>query len=207
MATSIVDYDSLITQVAAWLNRTDLNAQIPEFIDMVERDVNRRLMDQDMEQRSYTTMIAGTKKYALPTGCLSLKHIQVESGTQIYPLDYRTPQALATLNDRAANGIPQWYTLAGNEIEVSPPPDAAYALRVVFIKQVPSLDATTTTNWLIEDHPDIYLHGAVKEAWYFVRNLQEAQRHEGEYEKGIESLRVQDWNSAASGSALEMVAG
>jgi len=56
--TTITDYASLQSQIAAWLNREDLTAQIPVFIQFVEADINTRLRTREMIVRATATSSA-----------------------------------------------------------------------------------------------------------------------------------------------------
>ena len=35
-------------------------------------------------------------------------------------------------------------------------------LEISYYSKIPALNQTTTTNWLIEDYPNIYLYGAIE---------------------------------------------
>ena len=46
---SITNYSELQTAVAAWINRTDLTALLPDFITLAESKLNRRLRTRYQE--------------------------------------------------------------------------------------------------------------------------------------------------------------
>ena len=64
---AITSYAELQTAMANWLIRDDLTNRLPEFIDLFEAEVNRRLRIQDMETRATATLTSGSDYLALPT--------------------------------------------------------------------------------------------------------------------------------------------
>jgi hypothetical protein len=48
-------YEELKTQIASYLNRSDLTSQIDIFIDTTEAELNRKVRDKDMIKRATAT--------------------------------------------------------------------------------------------------------------------------------------------------------
>jgi hypothetical protein len=60
----------------------------------------------------------------------------------------------------SATGEPKAYALIANQIQFGPAPDGTYTVEIDYVKRVPALSGTATTNWFLTDHPDVYLAGA-----------------------------------------------
>ena len=94
---AIGTYAELQTAVANWLDRGDLTARIPEFIDLTEARMNRVLRLQLMVNVDTTTLggastlVAGTRDYALPSGYLQMMDF-VLTTDPITSLSYITPE-------------------------------------------------------------------------------------------------------------------
>ena len=58
---AITTYATLQTAIANFLARSDLTAQIPDFITMAEARMNRELETRAQEKRSTATLVAGDK--------------------------------------------------------------------------------------------------------------------------------------------------
>ena len=73
-------YANLKTEIASFLNRDDLTAQIDTFIDLAETRHARDLRIREMEtvDTSITT-VAGTQSYDLPTGYLELRYAMLQT--------------------------------------------------------------------------------------------------------------------------------
>ena len=70
-----------------------------------------------------------------------------------------------------APGQPRYFTIFGGELELFPTPDAAYTLEMVYRRLIPPL-ALNASNWLLINHPDAYLYGALMEAEPYMKNDQ-----------------------------------
>jgi hypothetical protein len=57
---------TLQTAIANFLARSDLNSQIPEFIQLAEARINRELETREQEKRSTATLQVGDEYIALP---------------------------------------------------------------------------------------------------------------------------------------------
>ncbi len=51
--------------------------------------------------------------------------------------------------------------MVGDEFQFIPIPDASYLVELTYWRRIPPLSDTNTTNWILSDHPDAYLYGAL----------------------------------------------
>lgn len=166
---TIASYSELLTEIDAWLNRTDLSARVPTFIRLFEARMNRRLRDPDMECQSTQETTASTSNYALPTDCRKVRELYMAEDPTVV-LEYMSPQAMRDTYADNTTGEPVVYTIIGNELVLAPTPDGAYTLTLTYVQEIPDLTSTNTTNWLLDDHPDAYLWGSLCMAEAFVQN-------------------------------------
>ena len=68
-----------------------------------------------------------------------------------------------------APGVPQYFSVFGNELELFPTPGAITTIEMIYRANLPSLNANTT-NWLLALAPDAYLYGALLEASPYIKN-------------------------------------
>ncbi len=166
---AIDSYTTLQTAVANWLDRDDLTDRIPEFISLAEARFNRDLRIRAMETKQTASTVAAQRNYALPSGYLQMRNFQVNV-TPVRVLEYVTPEIYDRLYGSTANGIPVYYTLLANEIQLGPIPDSVMTLEMTFYKTFDALSPTTTTNWVLTNAPDVYLYAALMEAEAFLVN-------------------------------------
>ena len=69
-------YANLKTEIANYLNRSDLTSYLDTFIDLAESRLARDLRVREMEavDTSITT-VSGTQSYTLPTGYLEMRYV------------------------------------------------------------------------------------------------------------------------------------
>src|ERR1700760_175799 len=153
---SIQTYSDLQASVASWLKRTNLTAQIPDFITLAESRLNRRLRVRQM--RTWYAVTPSQPFVSLPGDYNEM--IRVMYGTQ--RLDF-TSEDIADpwMNE---GGQQNQFTIAGNSIWLLTYVDGATKLSMHYYAQLPTLSDANTTNWLLEDGPDIYLYAALLEA-------------------------------------------
>lgn len=160
-------YANLKTSIAGWLNRSNLTAVIPDFITLAEARFNREIRAPEMETRA--SVAASSEYVALPTGFLGMRSIYL-AGSPDRPLDYFAPQHLKTLRAETAAGQPAAYTIVDDQLLLVPAPSASPTLEMVYFAKIPALSDANTTNWLLTDHPDLYLSASLAAAEAYIWN-------------------------------------
>lgn len=164
---SITTYSELQTALADWLNRADLDQQIPDFIALAESTLNDVLRSSHMVTSATQAITAG--RASLPSDALELVYVQVAS-TEDEPLEQVTPQQLLMLRrarTRAA-GNPKFFAAVGRELLVTPTPSGATSLDIDYYQKIPALSVSNTTNWLLDEAPHIYLYTSLLHATPFL---------------------------------------
>jgi hypothetical protein len=197
-------YAELQSNIADWLHRTDLSAQIPNFIFLAERKISNNIRARQLEQSTTLTTTAGVQSLSLPTDYSSLKNISI-SGAVNTVLTLIPDDTLLKYNSNNVNGTPQFYCVQGNNILLSPVPDNSYALTVVYYQDVPPLSSTNTTNWLLREYPYIYLYGALIEASVYVNDPDQVQFYQGKFNDAIQDVWQNFAMESFSGSPLRSV--
>ena len=153
---ALSNYTDLKTSIADWLNRSDLDGKIPDFIALAESTLNDILRSADMVTSATAAITSG--RAALPSDALEIVYAQVAS-TEDEPLEQISPQQLTMLRRTrtrdAAN--PRFYAVVGRQLVVTPTPAGSLSLDLDYYQRIPPL-ASNTTNWLLTDAPHIYLY-------------------------------------------------
>jgi hypothetical protein len=164
---AITTYAELQTALSDWLNRADLDQQIPDFISLAESTLNDVLRSSYMVASATAAITSG--RATLPTDALELVYVQVAS-TEDEPLEQITPQQLLMLRRArtrsAAN--PKFFAVVGREILVTPSPSGATSLDIDYYQKIPTLSNSVTTNWLLAQAPHIYLYTSLLHATPFL---------------------------------------
>lgn len=158
---AITNYTNLQSTIADYLNRDDLTSVIPVFIQLAEAQMNRDIRHYEMEARSTGVQDAGDEYMQVPSTWLENIRAHVQGGGTT-PLDLISRAAMADkrAGQEDTSGRPEYYCMADGQFQLYPTPDAEYTIELLFYEKIPAL-ATNSTNWLLEEHPDVYLYGSL----------------------------------------------
>lgn len=164
---AITNYSELKSSIADWLNRADLDQQVPDFISLAESTLNDVMRSSFMATSAVASITAG--KATLPSDALELIYVQVAS-TEDEPLEQVTPQQLLMLrrNRTRAAAAPRFFAVIGRELLVTPTPAGAASLDLSYYRKIPALSDAAPTNWLLEQAPHIYLYTSLLHATPFL---------------------------------------
>ena len=201
---ALSNYTELCASVAVWLNRTDLTSIIPDFVTLAEARVARDLRLRAQVTNDALTTVAGDKAVALPSDWLEFENLTITSTDPKRTLHVVTPEYLdERWPENAITGIPTDYTVVGGNLELGPTPDAAYTISADYYQRFPAL-SSSSTNWLLTNHPNIYLFAALAEGSLFMMDEQRAAMWEGKYEADATALQDADDKALRSGSSMRV---
>lgn len=161
---SITTYDGLITAVVDWLKDPNLTDYVPTFIQLAEGHFRRSITHTDREGISEATLTG--ESIALPTDFMSVRSIFINSDprTVLLPM---SPNSLRAFWSAQGTGLPRNYAILDGAMYFGPAPDTEYTINMTYARDLTPLSQSTSTNWLLEDHPDIYLFGSLVHAELF----------------------------------------
>lgn len=183
-------YAELKTQIANFLNRSDLTSNLDTFIDNTEAELNRRLRTKDMVKRATAT--ADSQYLTLPTDWLEAINIEITSN-DFSPLFQQSIESLDVYrkaNDNST-GQPVYYAIVDKTLELAPTPDTSYTLQLTYYGSIDALSDSNTSNFVSNSHPDVYLYGALKHASIFLMEDERVPLFTAQFEKALEEMRMQ----------------
>ena len=197
-------YSALKASIANWLNRTDLTDEIVDFISLTEADFNSKLRIRKMISETTITIDAETED--LPTGFLQIRDFFIVSGSTKLPLRYMTPSQMDSIKGTSTTGTPEVYTILGDKLRFAPKPDSTYTATLNFYKKFDALSDSNTSNFILSDHPAIYLYGALYHATNFLGGIDKmlVQKWQQMYATAMERLERNDREDQFSGSPLQV---
>lgn len=194
-----MNYATLKTNIGEWLNRQDLEAVIPTFIELAEAEFNRRIRVREMLKRADATI--ETQYTALPGDFVAMKSLYlVTNPTQV--LEQKSIEGLQDTKRYHYAAKPKHFAVTGGTFEVYPAPDTSYTAEMVYYSSIPVLSDTNTSNWLLAKHPDVYLYGALIQTAPYLRDDARIQIWSSLYEKAMSQMKLLDEQSSYSAGAL-----
>ena len=185
-----MNYSELKTNIANYLNRSDLTSEIDIFIDNTEAELNRNLRVADMVKRSTAT--AENQYLALPSDWLEAINIEISSN-EFRPLMQMSIESLDVYRKSINNktGQPIYYAIVDNTLELAPSPDASYTLQLTYYGKIDALSDSNTSNFVSNNHPDVYIYGSLKHASVFLMEDERAPLFNAQFDKSLEEIRLQ----------------
>lgn len=145
-----------------------------------------------------------TADVPLPTNYLAFRTIYLDVNPRV-PLTYVTPDQLNLWFQNQQTGEPDYYTIEGDAIRFGFNPDRAYTANILYYEKFGALaTATSGTNWLMTNKPDVYLYASLLEAAIYFGIDDDIPKWHGLFVGGIDGLQAQDERDRHSGSRLQM---
>ena len=161
---AIGTYTELQSAIGNWLDHSLYSARAPEFISLFEASANRRLRVRQQETTAVITVTAGSGN--LPSDYLAWRQVISASAGVVADLEYDTSKYLTALFPTVPSGPPTHFYIQGTQITVRPVPTSE-TIAMIYFAKVAALTDSATTNWLLTEHPDLYLFGSLVEAEMF----------------------------------------
>jgi hypothetical protein len=196
---SISTYSELKSSVANWLHRSDLTTVIPDFIVLAEADFNRRLRIATMEERATASFDEAFE--TVPSDFLEMREVKCNT-SPVTTLQYMTPQQMTEFYPTTNSGTPTFYTLQDSLIRLNFIPTSE--MEIAYYIRIPALTDDATTNWMLTNHPDVYLYGTLSAAEPYLENDKRLILWKSLYEAAVERVDRADKQSRWSGSTLQM---
>ena len=186
----ITTYAELQTDIADWLNRSDLTDVIPTFIQLVDARLNR---DQLTRETKELTLDDGTgtldfnlftPQPSIPLSramtnmrSLMITGVQDPDDAQVFNPPLRAPviqltsveQLYARRSELTAAAITRFAAVQAPNIILAPLPDTVYRFTMIAEVQEPLSDANPV-NDVLATAPDVYLYGALVEAAPYIKD-------------------------------------
>ena len=193
----ITNYTELQSSIADFLNRDDLTAVIPTFVDMAEAALNRDLRHWRNENRAIAPV--NSRYSALPSDFVEPIRMELSGDkTKVTLMSHYDMQSQReATNDRV--GKPLHYNITQGEIELFPTPDVTYNLEMYYYGKIPALSASVTTNSVLTNFPDAYLYGSLVHSAPYLGDDQRTQVWAALYQSTIDAINRQS-ESAKQGA-------
>lgn len=175
-----MSYAQLVTDIGSYTNRTDLSSMIPRFVAMAEAKMNRRLRLRQQEEVLAAQTITGAYEVALPSDYLETKTITLD-GRVGWALEESTREQVES--GRGTNAA-RMYTVTDAAWLF----DGAGDVTITYYKSIPGLQVATT-NWLETLHPDLYLQGALEQAYIYLRDEKEELKSGGKFDAMLTEIQ------------------
>jgi hypothetical protein len=198
---SYTSYSDLKTAIAGYLARSDLTAQIPDFIRLAELRLRRDLRIRQMLKSVTTATVAGDGTVELPSDFLEVRDFVV-IGNPVQPLNYSSPSAFNRNTRSWEIGKPLDYTILANDFQLAPVPDAVYTVKMLYFASPTFLGDSNTSNVFLANTPDALLYAALLEASPYLMDDARINTWGSLFDRAMSSITRSDQQGQYSGVPL-----
>ena len=197
---SLTTYSGLKASIANWLNRTDLAAEIPDFIALAEDRLSQEVRIPTIE-KTISVILDSNGAFEIPADFLELK----------YAFYNNDPLQRVSLNElrefTSTSGSPEIFAREERKFVFEPVPTMTESDKLIFIyyKNVPVLSDLNPTNELLETAPQLYLYGSLVEASNFLGS--DSSRWEANYQSALSRLILHARSAEFGGSTPPISSG
>jgi hypothetical protein len=163
---SITNYTELKASVTTWMSRGDVARQAADYISLAEAALNRELPAVETDV-TLTGVVDSRRIDISAQSCVEpIALFVAESGLNEVQL---VPFVDGTFHYRVTSGYPRVWAMDGAAIDFDCPLDQAYPFRFR-LRQRFALSDAAPTNWLLTNHPDVYLAATIVWGGVFIQD-------------------------------------
>ena len=158
----ITTYQELQDHIANTLIRSDLTTVITSFIQLAEAGFKRDKRFRKLTDRGNFSVSADGS--TLPSDFQSLESWYHNGPTFYGPIKVVNSDMIGHLKGNKFGGVPgtpAFASIVDGTARYAPEPNDTFITQMLYWRKVAPLSTTNTTNWLLDDHPDIYVYGSL----------------------------------------------
>ena len=190
--TAIIDsYTALKNALEDHANRSDIDDEgvSAMAIDLAEARFNRIVTHPARITRD-DSFTVDSQYETVPTDFWRVMRFSLNTSPS-QALEYLSPEEMAQKRQTlGASGRPIYYSVIGGNFEFLPTPGSSYTGLLVYQAAIPAL-ASNATNWLLDDHPDIYLYAALAEVHSWAQDEEQAMIWDARLQRALKEIEVQ----------------
>lgn len=199
-------YSSLLEDVRRYLERgftaeSDqiVYEQLPRLVTLGERRISRELKIQGFIRAVTTPLQIGVATYRKPDRWRDTVSMTL-NGQPIFARAYEYCRSYWP--DEAQTATPEFYAdYDYNHWLITPTPNAASTLEVMYYEQPRFLGDDFQTNWLTDYAPDLLLYATLLEASPFLKNDERIGTWQQMYDRAAQALNGEDLKKIMDRSA------
>lgn len=185
---AISTYAELQTAVENWLDRSDVDSRIPEFIAVAESRINRKLRCREQEAEASVTVTVGARTAALPSDFAEVRRFYID-GSPVRFLEFMSPQDYWARYTSTNQGNPSVFTIEGTNLVIGPVPNSSNTGKLQYYRNLPAL--SSSAHGLFTANPDLYLYGSLTAAEPFLKNDKRVVMWKSFFEEILQELETQ----------------
>lgn len=184
---ALATYNDLKASLATFLGRSDLTTPIPDFITLCHKRLMRDLRGHLRLQVRSTSFSVSAEYVAVPSDFLELVAMYLQTTPRTWLFG---GPGYDTYSDRPFTVQTVGSTGGTEYFRFNPPPDQTYTATIEYYGSLAE-PTGTNTNWILTDHPGLYLYGSLVEGASYLHDVGKAQMYEAKYQDELERVKLE----------------
>ena len=146
---------------------------------------------EEIRDEAKGTLTLDQETVVLPTDFREKLKLTFDDGIRYGEIEIIPPEMLALKKaSLGATGYPRFAAITenGTRVRLSPVPDQTYVVKIDYVAGLTALSDSATTNWLLTDHPDIYMYSALVESAPYLKDDERVPVWKAERDERIAEL-------------------
>ena len=202
-------YGGLKTSIANFIARADLTTPIPDLVTLCHKQLMRELRGHPLLQKRDPAFSIDSEYEAVPSDFMSLRTMYLNTS----PKTEVTHWAPDGMGDFSGSGKPRHVAIVGAttagsaSFRFAPVPDGTYTAPLEFNAMVTFFASDGATNWILTDHPDVYLYGSLLQAVAYIGDDPRIPQWQSFYITALQRLKAAGADTAwgTNGMAVRAV--
>lgn len=193
----ITNLEQLKTALASWSERSDLSAQLEDFVSYAHQEIARTLR-ASVNTSSATVSVTG-EVVAAPTRFRALKRVYLNTSPRREVLVTSADNRAALTARYSARAYPTHVSVEGGNLAFGPEPTAVVDAMVLYYAEPAPLTTAVSTNDVLTRYPFMYLYGALAELFRYIEDADQADRYENRFRGLITDTNNSEGTDTVSG--------
>jgi hypothetical protein len=180
-------YAELQASVEDW---ADQDVPTADLIALAEASLKIR---PELQDEIRTAIALDAEEVTLPTTAREIRSLAFDTDEVRGPVEIVSVELLPEKKiEFGTTGVPRFAALTDNgaTLLLAPAPDTARVATIVYFAKLVSLSDDAPTNWLLTNHPNVYLYAALLEAEPYLKNDDRMGTWERKLEKALAEMRA-----------------
>lgn len=161
---------------------------LDSFILSAEAEIRRFLADSPVRpMRTRSSLTVATEYVTCPTGMVRPISVEVtlaDSTKRRVP--FVSPERLSQAQVEASSlEYPVMFTREGEELRFWPVPATSLTGDIFYFQRLEGISEANQSNWMLDDHPDVYLAGSLYYAYRHMPDIEKASLMKGIFEEAL----------------------
>lgn len=178
---TISNYDNLKKEVLVWSHRGDLGTRFDTFLQLCEVDIysnpDEGLKILSLGSIATTTTQTDSRFLSLPDGANIQRKLTIEINGINCDIQYTSPGNIQTFEDEQYSGVPLFFTISNNQIELDRLPDDEYTITINYTATDEPLTVDNQSNVTLLRYPNIYLYGCLYIAFGYATDTEQESKY------------------------------